>query len=80
VSNGFIRSNNILPEHFTVQALIYSGTTFTVQSMAVDLASGQGSLKIPNVGKQTTRVVLVVSAYAPETTLLAHYQLSANIA
>jgi immune inhibitor A len=79
VSNGFIRSNNILPEHFTVQALIYSGTTFTVQSMAVDLASGQSTLKIPNFGKQTTRVVLVVSAYAPETTLLAHYQFSANL-
>jgi len=79
MSNGFIRSNNILPEHFTVQALIYTGTTFTVQSMDIDLASGQGTLKIPNFGKQITRVVLVVSAYAPETTLLAHYQLSANI-
>src|SRR5579859_239265 len=79
MSNGFIRSNNILPEHFTAQALVYTGTTFTVQSMAVDLASGQGILQIPNFGKQITRVVLVVSAYAPETTLLAHYQLSVNI-
>jgi len=79
VSNGFIRSNNVLPEHFTVQALVYQGTTFTLQSMNVDLASGQGTLNIPNFGRQTTRVVLVVSAYAPETTLLAHYQLSANV-
>ena len=79
VSNGFIRSNNLLPEHFTAQALVYTGTTFTVQSMTVDLASGQGILQIPNFGRQVTRVVLVVSAYAPETTLLAHYQLSANI-
>ena len=79
VSNGFIRSNNILPEHFTMQALVYTGTTFTMQSLAVDLASGQGTLHIPNFGRQVTRVVLVVSAYTPETTLLAHYQLSVNI-
>ena len=79
VSNGFIRSDNVLPEHFTVQALVYQSATFTTQSMAVDLASGQGTLHIPNFGKQTTRVVLVVSAYAPETTLLAHYQLSVTM-
>ena len=79
ISNGFIRSNNILPEHFTVQALIYSGSTFTEQSMIINLTSGQGTLKIPNFGKQITRVVLAISAYAPETTLLAHYQLSANL-
>ncbi len=75
VSNGFIRSNNILPDHFTVQALVYRGSTFTQQSMQIDLASGQGTLHIPSFGSQVTRVMLVVSAYAAETTLLAHYQL-----
>ena len=79
VSKGFIRSNNVLPEHYDVQALIYTGSTFTVMPMSVNLATGQGSLNIPGFGIQATRVVLIVSAYAPETTLLAHYQLNATI-
>ncbi|HZU69784.1 MAG TPA: hypothetical protein VFA09_21105 [Ktedonobacteraceae bacterium] len=79
VSKGFIRSNNVLPEHYDVQALIYSGSTFRVVPMPVDLASGQGKLIIPGFGTQATRVVLIVSANAPETTLLAHYQVSATI-
>ncbi len=79
VSNGFIRSNNVLPEHYDVQALIYAGSTFTVTPMAVDLATGQGTLTIPGFGTQVTHVVLIVSADAPETTLLAHYQLVAKI-
>ena len=79
VSNGFIRSNNVLPEHYDVQALIYAGSTFTVTPMAVDLSTGQGTLTIPGFGTQVTHVVLIVSAYAPETTLLAHYELVAKI-
>ena len=76
ISNGFIRSNNILPEHYQVQAIVYTGSTFTVQNINVDLASGQGTLSIPHFGSSVNRVVLVVSAYAPETTLQAHYQLN----
>jgi len=79
VSNGFIRSNNVLPEHYDVLALIYAGSTFTITPMPVDLANGQGTLTIPGFGTQATHVVLIVSAYAPETTLLAHYQLDAKI-
>lgn len=80
VSNGFIRSNNVLPEHFDVQALVYQGSSFTVQPMAIELASGQGTLSIPGFGGQTSHVVLVVSAYAAETTLMAHYQLNVRVA
>jgi hypothetical protein len=79
VSNGFIHSNNVLPEHYDVQALIYSGSTFTIMPMTVDLATGQGTLTIPGFGTQASHVVLIVSANAPETTLLAHYQLNATI-
>ncbi|HEV2581911.1 MAG TPA: hypothetical protein VGT44_13740 [Ktedonobacteraceae bacterium] len=79
VSTGFIRSNNILPEHFSLQALVYQGSSFTLQTMRVDLASGTGTLSIPNFGSQVTRVVLVVSAYAAETTLLAQYRLNVNV-
>lgn len=80
VSNGFIRSTNVLPEHYTVQVLVYQGQKFTVSDMAVDLATGQGILSVPNFGSAITRVVLVVSANAPETTLLAHYELDARVA
>jgi immune inhibitor A len=75
MSSGFIRTHNILPEHYQVQALVYTGSTFTVQAMNVDLASAKGTLTIPSFGGQVTRVVLVVSAYALDTTLQAHYQL-----
>lgn len=75
VSSGFIRTHNILPEHYLVQAIVYTGSTFTVQAMNVDLASAQGTLTIPSFGGQVTRVVLIVSAYALDTTLQAHYQL-----
>lgn len=79
VSNGFIRSNNLLPDYFSVQALVYQGSTFSLHTMTIDLATGQGTLHIPNFGSQVSRVVLVVSAYAPETTLLAHYQVNFTV-
>jgi bacillopeptidase F (M6 metalloprotease family) len=79
VSNGFIRSNNVLPERFNVQALLYHGSQFTVSTVPVDLATGQGLLTIPKFGVDVTRVVLIVSAYAAETTQLAHYQLDINV-
>jgi immune inhibitor A len=79
VSKGFIRSDNILPEHYEIQALVYQGQKFTVQLVPVDLATGHGTLSIPKFGSRVTRVVLIISAYASETTLLARYQLDANI-
>lgn len=79
VSNGFIRSENVLPEHFDVQALIYHGQNFTVRDLPVDLATGRGTLALPGFGSQTTHVVLVVSAYAAETTLPADYRLNVNV-
>ena len=75
VSAGFVRSNNILPEHYLVQAIVYSGSRVTVQTMKVDLATARGTLTVAHFGDQVTRVILVVAAYEPETTLQAHYQL-----
>lgn len=75
ISAGFVRSNNILPERYLVQVIIYSGTHITVQAMNVDLATAQGVLMVPHFGNPVTRVMLLVTAYAPETTLQAHYQL-----
>ncbi|MEO7020846.1 MAG: hypothetical protein ABI234_11900 [Ktedonobacteraceae bacterium] len=77
VSAGFVRSNNVLPERYLVQAIVYSSGPphITVQTMTVDLATGQGTLTVPQFGNQVTRIMLVVAAYAPDTTLQAHYQL-----
>jgi len=75
VSKGFVATNNILPEHFLVQAIVYTGSNLTVQAMNVDLASAQGTLTLKNFGNQVTRVILIVSAYALDTTLQAHYKL-----
>jgi immune inhibitor A len=79
VSNGFIRSNNLLPEHYTMQALIYQGQTFSVRRVDAELASGDATITIPDFGRKVTRVVLIVSAWAVETTLPAHYQLAAQV-
>lgn len=78
-SQGFVHTNNILPEHYLVQAIVYTGSTFTVQAMNVDLASAQGTLTLPHFGEKVTRVVLIVSAYALDTTLQAHYQLTIHM-
>lgn len=78
VSAGFVRSNNILPERYLVQAAVFTGSHVTVQTLNVDLATAQGTLSIPHVGNQVTRVILIVAAYAPKTTLEAHYQLEMN--
>lgn len=79
ISRGFVRTRNVLPQHYLVQAIVYSGSTFTVQPIPVDLASAQGSLTIAGFGRQVTRVVLIVSAYAPDTTLQAHYKLEIHV-
>lgn len=78
-SAGFLRTNNILPEHYLVQAIVYTGTRIAVQNMQVNLATGRGTLSIPRFGNQVTRVMLIVAAYAPETTLQAHYQLNVHL-
>jgi immune inhibitor A len=83
ISHGFIRSNNVLPERYDMQALIYRQSQsqkpqFTVTDVPVDLASGQATLTVRDFGGTITRVVLIISASAAETTQLAHYQLIAK--
>lgn len=75
VSNGFVRSNNVVPEHYLVQAIVYTGASFKVRNLEVDLASARGTWTIAKFGNQVTRVVLVVAAYALKTTFQVHYQI-----
>ncbi|HTD19322.1 MAG TPA: hypothetical protein VK667_07300, partial [Ktedonobacteraceae bacterium] len=62
-----------------IQVLLYHGTQFTVKEVVADLANGQATLTIPNYGVSVNRAVLIVSAYAAETTQLAHYQLDIHV-
>lgn len=68
----------IHPQSF-IQALLYQAQTFTVSDTTIDLATGQGTVTVPNFGSTITRVVLIVSAYAAETTLLANYHLDISV-
>jgi immune inhibitor A len=79
ISNGFVRSPNVLPEHYVIQALIYHGAQFTVSEVPADLASGEATLKIANYGGSARRGVLIISASAAETTQLAHYQIDIHV-
>ncbi len=62
-----------------MQALVYQGQQFTVNKLNIDLATAQGTLMVPDFGTRVSRVVLIVSAYAAETTLLAAYRLNVGI-
>jgi immune inhibitor A len=69
---GFIRTDNILPQRFIVQ-LIEMNTEMRVQRMALDELQ-QGRLEVHGLGKETERAILIVSGYAPVTTELAGYE------
>jgi hypothetical protein len=71
MAEGFIRTDNILPQRFLVQ-LIELGPGVRVRRMELDEAQ-TGRLVVEGLGKRVERAVLVVSALAPVTTELASY-------
>ncbi|MBI5030277.1 MAG: immune inhibitor A [Chloroflexi bacterium] len=71
---GFIRTDNVLPQKFSVNVIEY-GTTTKVVRMPLD-AQNRGSLKLDGFGKDISKAVLVVSAFAPTTTESTQYQIS----
>ncbi len=74
VAEGFIRTDNILPQWFLVQ-LIELGPDVRVRRMELDGAQA-GRLVVEGLGKGMERAVLVVSGLAPVTTELASYEYS----
>ncbi len=78
ISHGFIRSANLLPEHYSVQALVYEGQGFSVRRLAANMVSGQVTMTIPDFGRKVNRVILVISAWAVATSLPVRYQLTAR--
>ena len=73
-AEGFIRSNNTLPQDWIVQ-VIEIGTRTTVREMELG-ETQEGRLVIENFGDEVDRAVLVVGAVAPSTTEVASYQYS----
>jgi hypothetical protein len=79
-AQGFIRSNNVLPQSYILQAVVYpaSGAPNVVR-IPVDAASGTAHDVIAGLGGQVAHVTLAVSATAPATIVPASYHLSAQL-
>jgi immune inhibitor A len=69
---GFIRTDNVLPQRFIVQ-LIEVGDETHIQRMTLDELQ-QGHLEVRGLEDDFDRAVLIVSGYAPVTTELASYE------
>jgi len=69
---GFIRTDNVLPQRFIVQ-MIEIGDHPQVQRMVLDELQ-QGRLELRGLGDELDRAVLIISGYAPVTTELAGYE------
>ena len=69
---GFIRTDNVLPQRFIVQ-LIELGKETRVRRVALD-GLEQGQVEVQGLGETVERAVLIISGYAPVTTELASYE------
>lgn len=75
---GFVRSDNLLPQRFLVQAITL-GDRPQVEQMQLD-ESNRGQLKISGFGKDFNRAVLAISGLARYTTEVASYKYDVKIA
>ena len=71
-ANGFMRSNNTVPQSYAVQVIAFGDQT-TVTTLPLDEWQ-RGSLTIVGWGGQVKRAILAISALAPSTTELAPYE------
>ena len=71
-ANGFVRTDNLIPQRFFVQAMVFGDQ---IQVMNVPLNSDQrGELTIGQSGDGVAKVVLAISGATPITTEVATYQ------
>ncbi|MCQ3976885.1 MAG: hypothetical protein DPW09_25945 [Anaerolineae bacterium] len=70
-AEGFVRMDNILPQHFLVQ-LLEIGAEPELQTMTLD-AANHGTLTVEGLGDTLNRAVLMVSGLTPITTQPASY-------
>jgi hypothetical protein len=79
-ASGFIRSPNLLPQRYIVQAVVYpaGGGTPSIQPVAVDAQTGRATFTFARFGA-VDHITLAVAAVAPATVVPAQYQLSAQL-
>ncbi len=73
-AEGFVRSDNVLPQQFVVQ-VVTTGKSTRVERIQLD-SQNRGSMTITGLGKDVTRADLVITAFAPTTTEMTSYQLT----
>ncbi len=71
-AEGFVRSDNVVPQRFLVQ-IIEFGQGVRVRRMTLDEA-GHGRLTVSGLGQEVQRAVLVISGLAPATTEVGRYE------
>ncbi|HEX9057667.1 MAG TPA: hypothetical protein VF818_09055, partial [Ktedonobacterales bacterium] len=79
-AEGFIRSPNLLPQQYVLQAVLFpqgSGQP-SVTQILVDPRTGAASVAFAHFGS-FDHITLAVSALAPATIVPAQYQLTARI-
>jgi hypothetical protein len=69
---GFIRTDNVLPQKYSVQVIEFGSST-RVLPLPLD-SQNRGSLTISGLGKEVSKAALVISAFAPTTTESTEYQ------
>ncbi|HEY7984404.1 MAG TPA: hypothetical protein VID73_09560 [Ktedonobacterales bacterium] len=79
-ADGYIRTQNLVAEHYVLQAVVYpqGGGAPTVRPVTVDARSGVGSITLAGFGA-VDHVTLAVTALAPATVVPAQYQLRAQV-
>ena len=74
-AEGFVRSDNALPQRFLVQAIEFSNDGQDVEVRRMPLDDDQrGRMIIEGFGSRVDRVVLAISGITPLTTQLAAYE------
>lgn len=72
-AQGFARIDNILPQHFIVQAIEFGATGTQVVPIQLD-AQNRGTYTTNGFGKNLTRVVITISGSTPVTWETTDYQ------
>lgn len=70
-AEGFVRIDNILPQHFLAQVL-QMGDEVKLESIPLN-AANHGTLTVSGLGSRVNRAVLIISGLTPVTTQVAPY-------
>ena len=71
-AKGFIRTDNVLPQHFILQ-VVEKGSATRVVRVPLD-SQNRGTLTLTGFGRDIAHAELIVTAFAPTTTEQTEYQ------